>query len=109
LINGEYIGTGLFRRPQPESQVELYRDLSVWSLAQFCIAPEWKGRGYGKALHAHGINLLREMGVSTIALDTAEPAKALIELYKSWGYKLVGTCDWRPMTNYSSVVMSMKI
>lgn len=33
LLNGEYVGTGLFCRPQPESPVELYRDASVWTLA----------------------------------------------------------------------------
>src|SRR5690606_22970937 len=37
LLNGEYIGTGLFRRPQPESPVLLYREPSVWTLAQFCV------------------------------------------------------------------------
>ena len=109
LIDGEYIGTGLFRRPQPDSPIELYRQPSVWALAQFCVDPRYKGIGYGKAIHSHGLQLLKEIGISTLALDTAEPAKALIEMYKSWGYKLVGTCDWRPFTNYPSVVMSLEI
>jgi len=109
LLNGEYIGSGLFRRPQPESPVLLYRESSVWTLAQFCVAPKFKGNGYGKTIHAHGVQLLKEMGVSTLALGTAEPANALIKMYESWGYKLVGACDWRPFTNYPSVVMSMAI
>ena len=109
LLNGEYVGTGLFCPPQPESPVELYRDASVWTLAQFCVAPEFKGKGYGKAIHSHGLQLLKQMGASTLALDTAEPAKSLIDMYKSWGYELVGTCDWRPNTNYLSVLMSRAI
>lgn len=109
VLNGEYVGTGLFRRPQLDSPVNLYREKSVWTLAQFGVAPEFRGNGYGKAIHSHGLQLLKNMGVSTIALDTAEPAKDLIEMYKSWGYKMVGVCDWRPFTNYSSVVMSMAV
>lgn len=109
VLNGEYVGTGLFRRPQPESPVVLYREPSVWTLAQFCVSPQFKGNGYDKAIHAQGLQLLKGMGVSTLALDTAAPAKALIKMYESWGYQLVGTCDWRPFTNYPSVVMSMAI
>jgi hypothetical protein len=44
-----------------------------------------------------------------MALDTAAPAEALIALYSSWGYSLVGTCDWRPFTNYPSVVMAKEL
>jgi GNAT superfamily N-acetyltransferase len=109
LLNDDYIGTGLFRRPQPESVVELYRDTSVWTLAQFGVAPNYRGNGYGKAIHLHGMRMLKELGVKTLALDTAEPAKNLIEMYKSWGYSIVGNCDWRPFTNYPSIVMSMAI
>jgi hypothetical protein len=39
-------------------------------------------------------------------LDTAEPASGLIALYESWGYRIVGRADWRPNTNYESVLMS---
>ncbi|WP_331344573.1 GNAT family N-acetyltransferase [Cellvibrio sp. UBA7661] len=109
LHQDEYVGTCLFRRPQPESPVELYRSPRVWTVAQFGVLPEHKGKGIGKAIHARGLALLKQMGVATIALDTAEPAKPLIEMYKSWGYQLVGHCDWRPFTNYPSVVMSMAV
>jgi hypothetical protein len=44
-----------------------------------------------------------------MALDTAEPAAGLIELYRHWGYEVVGTHDWRPHTNYVSVVMKRAI
>ena len=109
LLDEEFAGTAVFRRPNPDSPVELYRDTSVWALSQFCVAPKYKGNGYGWAIHSHGIQLLKSMGVSTIALDTAEPASALIDMYKSWGYEIFGTCDWRPFTTYSSVVMSLSI
>ena len=40
-----------------------------------------------------------------MALDTAAPAEALIAMYRAWGYETVGEVDWRPQTNYLSVVM----
>jgi hypothetical protein len=48
-------------------------------------------------------------GGKTMALDTAAPARALIAMYEAWGYKVVGACDWRPDTNYTSVVMSLAL
>jgi hypothetical protein len=42
-----------------------------------------------------------------MALDTAAPATGLIAImYKAWGYELAGEHDWRPHTNYRSVLMS---
>jgi len=106
LEGDDYVGTITLRPPQPESAVALYRDPGVWTLSQFCIAPAAKGLGYGRRLHDHATAEARRAGATTIALDTAQPATALIAMYEAWGYRLVGECDWRPLTNYTSVVMS---
>jgi GNAT superfamily N-acetyltransferase len=106
---GEYVGTATIRPPQPESKVEIYRQQTVWSLSQFCISPKFKGKGYGKALHAHVVAAAKENGASVLALDTAEPAIGLIAMYQSWGYEVVGGCDWRPHTNYSSILMALPL
>jgi len=50
-IDGDYAATATLRAPQPESKVALYRDSSVWSITQFCVAPRFKGMGLGKLLH----------------------------------------------------------
>ncbi len=42
-------------------------------------------------------------------MDTAQPAARLILRYEAWGYAVVGTCDWRPGTNYESVVMARSL
>ena len=105
LQGSKYVGTATLRPPQPESPVSLYRQVGVHSLAQFCVCPSKKGAGLGKALHGHVLAAAQELGAQGIALDTARPATALIRLYESWGYKVVGQCDWRPHTNYESVVM----
>ena len=109
LEAGEYVGTATLRPPQPDSTVALYRDPTVWSLSQFCITPEAKGRGYGKQLHAYATAFAKQAGARTLALDTAQPASALIAMYESWGYQVVGECDWRPLTNYTSVLMARSL
>ena len=60
-------------------------------------------------LHTHLLNVARQAGATTLALDTAQPATALIAMYESWGYRMVGECDWRPFTNYPSVVMAQPL
>ncbi|MEW6613012.1 MAG: GNAT family N-acetyltransferase [Pseudomonadota bacterium] len=106
VAEGEYVGTITVRPPQPESAVAIYRKADTWSISQFAVAPAFKGRGLGKALHEAAVNHARLNGASTIALDTAAPAQGLIAMYKAWGYELVGECNWRPHTNYMSVLMS---
>lgn len=106
LADGEYAGTATVRPPQPNSPVALYRDPAVRSLSQFCVAPEHQGKGLGADLHQYATDVARRSGASVMALDTAMPALALIRLYERWGYRVVGRCDWRPDTNYESVVMA---
>jgi ribosomal protein S18 acetylase RimI-like enzyme len=105
----QYIGTVVVRRPQPKSQVPLYREPDVWSISQFCIAPAHKGTGLGRMLHDTALAHASTEGAKYMALDTAEPATTLIALYKRWGYSVVGTCDWRPNTNYLSVLMKRPV
>lgn len=105
-FNGEYAGTITVRPSQPESPVALYREPGTWSISQFAVAPSFKGRGLGKALHEAAVSHALRKGGMTMALDTAAPAAGLIAMYRTWGYQLVGQHDWRPHTNYVSVVMS---
>lgn len=109
LIDGEMAGTVTTRPPVSDSPVAEYRNSSTFSLSQFCIAPEHTGKGWGRRLHDHAVGLARQAGAAAIALDTAKPALGLIRLYESWGYAIVGECDWRPQTNYESVVMRKRL
>jgi ribosomal protein S18 acetylase RimI-like enzyme len=103
--DGEYLGTITVIPPQPNSPVALYRDPHTWSISQFAVAPSFKGKGFGKMLHEAALVHARRHGARAIALDTAQPAENLIAMWRAWGYKEVGTHDWRPHTNYLSVVM----
>jgi predicted N-acetyltransferase YhbS len=104
-IDGRSIGTVTLRRPQPDSPVVAYRDPFAWSLGQFAVAPAHKGRGVGRALHTFALERALSLGAHTILVDTAAPAVELIEMYRRWGYEPCGECDWRPLTNYLSVLM----
>jgi ribosomal protein S18 acetylase RimI-like enzyme len=108
-VQDELVGTVTVRPPQPQSSAPLYRDPHTWSVSQLAVTPELKGRGLGHALHDAAVEFARRSGAKTMMLDTAEPASGLIALYESWGYRIVGRADWRPNTNYESVLMSRAI
>ena len=59
----------------------------------------------GGLLHEHAAQYAASRGATRMALDTAGPAARVIEMYQRWGYRVCGECDWRPVTNYLSVVM----
>ena len=108
-VGGEVVATIALARPDPTSKVELLREPSTWSFGQFAVAPSHKGRGFGKQLHDAALLEAAALGCKVMALHTAQPAVALINMYRSWGYTQVGTCDWRPHTNYLSVLMSKAV
>lgn len=63
----------------------------------------------GRRFHDFALAHAYTLGYRKIALDTAQPATGPIKMYLSWGYTLAGTCDWRPDTNYLSVLMSKEL
>src|SRR4051812_21803399 len=105
-LNGVVVATVTLRQPEPESKVPLLREAATWSFGQFAVAPEHKGRGFGKQIHDFALLYAAKHGCKKMALHTAQPATALIAMYRSWGYELAGTCDWRPHTNFVRVLMS---
>jgi hypothetical protein len=60
-------------------------------------------------LHQAALDHALAQGGKIMALDTAAPALDLIEMYQRWGYQVVGSSDWRPKTNYLSVLMSRPV
>lgn len=108
-VDGTLVGTVTLRPPQPRSPVPLYRDDGTWSFGQFAVSPSHKGRGVGRALHDHILRFAESAGARVMALDTAATAGRLIAMYRAWGYEICGHCDWRPHTNYESVLMSRTV
>jgi len=105
-FQGTVVATVTLRQPEPQSKVPLLREPGTWSFGQFAVAPEHKGKGFGKQIHDFALLYAAKHGGTKMALHTAQPATALIAMYRSWGYELAGTCDWRPHTNFVSVLMS---
>jgi len=108
-VHGNIIGTLTVRPPQPDSEVPQYRDPATWTLSQFAVLPELQGAGVGHQLHEAALFYAGAKGGRIMALDKAVSATHLIEMYVHWGYEVVGECDWRPQTNYLSVMMSRPI
>jgi GNAT superfamily N-acetyltransferase len=108
-LDAEIVATIALARPDASSKVELLREPSTWSFGQFAVAPSHKGKGFGKLIHDAALREAAVLGCRVMALHTAQPAVALINMYRSWGYVQVGTCDWRPHTNYLSVLMSKPV
>lgn len=108
-LEGVVVATITLRRSEPESRVALLSEPATWSFGQFAVAPEHKGKGFGKQMHDFALLYAANNGCKKMALHTAQPAATLIAMYQSWGYELVGTCDWRPHTNFVSVLMSKPV
>ena len=109
LIGGEIVATIALSRPDPDSKVELLRNSQTWSFGQFAVAPTYKKRGYGRQIHDFALGRAAAFGCEVMALHTAQPASHLIEMYRLWGYREAGTCDWRPHTNFLSVLMTCQV
>jgi GNAT superfamily N-acetyltransferase len=108
-IGDHLVGTITVNPPRPESEIPQYRNPTTWHFCQFAVSPDWQGHGIGRRLHDAAVDYAFANGAQTMALDTAAPATGLVDMYSRWGYKKVGEWDWRPQTNYLSVVMARSI
>lgn len=102
---GELIGTVTFYDAGRTRGCGWYDRSEVSSFGQFAVEPTLQRSGIGGQLIFEVEELARVSGAGEIALDTAEGATHLIELYKRRGYREVGIADWDE-TNYKSMILS---
>jgi GNAT superfamily N-acetyltransferase len=107
-LDGAIVGTILYYPPNPIGISEWYRRPGVASFGQFGVEPAHRGKRIGSTMLAYVESIARAEGVAELALDTAEDATKLVEMYTKMGFRIVGYDDWI-VTNYRSVVMSKKI
>jgi GNAT superfamily N-acetyltransferase len=105
LREGRIVGTITLKRRELTKGSPWYDRPDVASFGQFGVEPELQGEGIGGALLLAAERAVEE-GVAELAMDTAEGATRLIEMYSKRGFRFIEHIDWRPQTNYRSVILS---
>ncbi|MBS1705662.1 MAG: GNAT family N-acetyltransferase [Armatimonadetes bacterium] len=109
LQDGTVIGCATLDRAPDNPYGDYQLTQPTAGLTQFCIEPKLKGREIGKYVVRNLERIAREQGYKVMALDTAEESTGLISYYRKLGFEVVGHVDYRPGTNYLSVVMAKSI
>ena len=103
--DGRVIGTVTWYEPRTVAHCAWYRRPDVAVFGQFAVSPSCQRRGVGSLLMAEVERRARQEGAAELALDTAQPAKHLIDYYGSRGFRQVEVTQWKGKT-YRSVIMS---
>jgi len=109
IENGRLIGT-IVVEPTSEEDVDCpyFAKSGVASAHQMAVAPRCPRRGIGSRLLKAAEEWARTNGFHELALDTADPARHLVEMYTRRGYILVDTTQGEGKT-YRSVFMSKSL
>ncbi len=107
-LEGRIVGTITTYTTTVESKCTYYLRPGVARFGQFAVDPMSQGCGVGRSLMRAAESYAREQSCHGMALDTAEGANELIDLYERWGYRIVDRVDW-DATNYFSVVMAKEL
>lgn len=83
-------------------------DSGVIKLSRLGVHEEWKGRGIGSELLAHGESVARSAGSLSIWLTTPEDHPYLPDLYRSRGYEKTGDYPL-PNREYDEIVMEKQL
>ena len=101
----QLVGTILVQPTYVENHCAYFTRPGVACAHQFAVDPQHQGGGIGRRLLARAEQWAQEHGFRELAMDTAEPARHLVELYERLGYRRAGFVDW-PGKVYRSVVLS---
>jgi len=107
-MNERIIGTVTYAYPSRWPGVPWFDQPGVAGVGQFAVEPNQQRQGIGSALLERVEQLAREDGVTELSLNTAEPARHLIQYYEKRGYRLVDHTD-ATMPNYRSVILSKRL
>ena len=77
MVDDKAVGMGALRKLED----------GVGEIKRMFIRPEFQGKGYGKEMMNLLIEKARELGYSTLRLDTAYFLEAAVHIYKSAGFK----------------------
>lgn len=108
-IDGAIVGTITWHPPERARGHPIYDRPDVAAFFQFCVEPDRQGGGIARALLAEVERRAAAAGARELACDTADVASDLIAFYEHLGYRVVDRADWRPVTNYESVILSKQV
>lgn len=91
-----------------DNACEYFTRQGVAAVHQFAVDPGHQGSGIGRALLQRAERWAGQNGFAELAMDTAEAATHLIDLYTRNGYQPVGWVQW-PGKVYRSVVLSKRL
>ncbi len=106
--DGCLVGTITYYGPDSPKMSEWGQGDGVAHIGQLGVEPSLQRSGIGTRLVHFAENFARSEGATSIGLDTAEPARHLIEWYERLGYRFVQYADW-DVTNYRSVIMRKQL
>ncbi|MFM7134656.1 MAG: GNAT family N-acetyltransferase [Planctomycetota bacterium] len=104
-LSGRLVGTVVVQPTRAHSECEHYTRAGVAGVHQFAVEPDAQGHGVGRALLEACETWARARRHREIAIDTAEQAQHLVDLYTRFGFARVGHVQWTGKT-YRSVVLS---
>ena len=105
IRDGIVAGTITLYVPPNVSGCRWYDRGDVACFGQFGVEPHLQGLGIGSQLLDAVEMETRRQGILNLALDTAEGASRLIDMYARRGFTIVGDADW-DITNYRSIIMN---
>jgi GNAT superfamily N-acetyltransferase len=105
--HSELVATLTMSLPPSQGLIALTTQANVkdraW-LNQVAVSPHLRHSGIATHLWELSRTWAAKQGATSIGVDTAEPAKHLVSLYRRWGFRAKGTIRWSGKT-YDSVVM----
>jgi len=107
-IEDALVGTIVVQPTYAQSQCEYFTRPGVAAAHQFAVDPDRQGLGIGRQLLLKAEEWAMGNGFLELAMDTAEQADHLIELYKGLGYHHVDWVQWTGKV-YRSVVLSKSL
>lgn len=67
---------------------------SIGGIYGLGLLPEFRGRGYGRAILAEGLRKLNDLGAKETILQVSAENETALNLYHSCGFKIVSTMDY---------------
>jgi GNAT superfamily N-acetyltransferase len=102
------VGTILVNAEIPNTLGAQFGRPEVASLHQFAVSPQCQGRGVGSLLLSRAEEYVTALGLTAIALDTAEPDPRRVAFFVRRGYRTIAPIQWSGKT-YRSVIMSKEL